>query len=285
MRRFAVAVLVLGWAMEARAWNPNGHRVVAAAAYPQLQPQVRQKVAALLAIHPQYGGWVEGAAGPDRDLTAFMRASNWADDIRELPGFPEEQKHKDWHYINVPFSADGTATRPPAAPNVKGQIAALRKQLANRGAPDRDRAFALVWLLHLVGDVHNPLHCVARFDRKLPQGDRGGTLILLSLEPGDHLHGFWDRAVGESSQLGAARASALALPAASPPQAAITDESVWVNEGFAAGKQWVYKPPVGPGPGPFKLDARYAHDARVVSQQRMSLAAARLARLLNDALR
>jgi len=168
MRRFLIAVLLVGWAAEARAWNPNGHRVVAAAAYPKLQPQVRQKVAALLALNPEHRRWVEGVPPGERELAAFMRASNWADDIRDLPGFPESQKHKDWHYINVPFSTDGTPTRPPAVPNVQTQIAALRKQLANRKASDADRSFALIWLLHLVGDVHMPLHCTARFDRKLP---------------------------------------------------------------------------------------------------------------------
>jgi len=116
MRRFLIVVLVVGWAAEARAWNPNGNRVVAAAAYPKLQPQVRQKVAALLAVHPQHRQWVES---DHRELTAFMRASNWADDIREMPGYSEEQKHKNWHYTNIPLSTDGTPTRPPAVPNVQ----------------------------------------------------------------------------------------------------------------------------------------------------------------------
>jgi len=285
MRRFLIAVLLVGWAAEARAWNPNGHRVVAAAAYPKLQPQVRQKVAALLALNPEHRRWVEGVPPGERELAAFMRASNWADDIRDLPGFPESQKHKDWHYINVPFSTDGTPTRPPAVPNVQTQIAALRKQLANRKASDADRSFALIWLLHLVGDVHMPLHCTARFDRQLPQGDRGGTLLLISSDARDNLHLFWDRALGESPLLAHARATALALPAPDPALAAITDESAWVSEGFQAAKRWVYKPPVGPGTGPFKLDARYGHDAQVQSAQRIALAGARLARLLNDALR
>jgi len=285
MRRFVIAALVLGWAAPARAWNPHGHRVVAAVAYPQLQPQVRQKVAGLLALNPELRHWVEGVPRADRELAAFMRASNWADDIRELPGFPEAEKHKDWHYINVPFSTDGTPTRPSPVPNVQTQIAALRKQLANRSASDKDRAFALVWLLHLVGDVHMPLHCTARFDRQLPGGDRGGTLILISQDPRDNLHLFWDRALGVATDLAQARADARALTPAAPALVAITDEAVWVAEGFEAAKKWVYRPPVGPGPGPFTLDARYASDARTVSAQRIALAGARLARLLNDALK
>src|SRR3954452_7075268 len=153
MRRFVVVALVLGWAVEARAWNPHGHRVVAAVAYAKLEPRVRQKVAALLPSNAEYSTWVAGVPPGERDLTAFMRASNWADDIRELPGYSEQEKHKDWHYTNIPFSTDGTPTRPPAAPNVQTQIAALRKQLASSSS-ERERSYALVWLIHLVGDVH-----------------------------------------------------------------------------------------------------------------------------------
>jgi hypothetical protein len=295
MSRFAVFLAIVLVSAEARAWNPHGHRVVAAAAYPQLKPQVRAKIAALLPLNPEYQHWVEGVPHGERDLIAFMRASNWADDIRELPGYTDEpqpprpgyqdrQKHKDWHYTNVPFSTDGTPTRPSPVPNVQTQIATLRQQLA-ASAPDGVRSYALVWLLHLVGDVHMPLHCTARFDRKLPQGDRGGTLILISSDPKDNLHLFWDRALGTSTEPAQARADARALPSPPPALAAITDERVWVNEGFEAAKTWVYRPPVLAGSGPFTLDARYARDARTLSEQRIALAAARLARLLNDALK
>jgi hypothetical protein len=227
---------------------------------------------------------VEGVPPGERALAAFMRASNWADDIRARPG-PAADKHPDWHYVNVPFSADGTPTRRPAVPNVQTQIAELRGRLADRSAPDHARSGALVWLLHLVGDVHMPLHCVARFDRFLPQGDRGGTLILLSVNPRDHLHGFWDRALGDATDLASARAEAARLPA--PPAAliAVGDEAAWVEEGFEAAKRWVYRPPVEAGPGPFVLDARYARDARLLAAERIALAGARLARLLDDALR
>ena len=297
MPRVLVIVLLLSLAGEARAWNPHGHRVVAASARARLETPVQRKVDALLALHPDHARWVAGVAPADRALAAFLRAANWADDIREAPdyrdepraplvnGFADRQMHKDWHYTNRPFSIDGTPTRPPAVPNVQTQIAQLRQLLASPRTPEAMRSYALVWLLHLVGDVHMPLHCAARFDRRLPQGDRGGTLILLSSQPGDHLHGFWDRAFGEHGDLATAQADARALPAAPPQLAAITDESQWVTEGFEAAKRWVYRPPVLAGPGPFRLDAAYTRDARTVSAQRLSLAGVRLARLLNDALR
>jgi hypothetical protein len=296
MRRFVVVAIVAGWAGQAHAWNPNGHRVVAAVAYARLQPRVQQKVAALLALNPEYPRWVAGVPRGERDQAAFLRASNWADDIRTLPGYSDDpqparlgyadkHQHKDWHYINVPFSTDGTRTRPAAVPNVQTQIAALRGDLANGDLPAVERSYALVWLLHLVGDVHMPLHCTARFDRLLPQGDRGGTLILLSADPKDHLHGFWDRALGEDTDLRSAIAAARALPAAPEALVEIGEDAVWVIEGFELAKRWVYRPPVLAGPGPFTLDAAYARDARAVSAKQIALAGARLARVLNDVLK
>jgi hypothetical protein len=115
MRRLLVVALVL-WAGQARAWNPHGHRVVAAVAHARLQPRVQQRVAALLASRPEYRQWAAGVPPAERDRAAFLRAANWADDIRELPAYSEAQKHKDWHYINVPFSIDGTRTRPARGP-------------------------------------------------------------------------------------------------------------------------------------------------------------------------
>jgi hypothetical protein len=290
-------VVLLSFARPARAWNPHGHRVVAAIAHDRLDPPVRRKVEALLALNPEHGRWVAGVAPADRGRAAFLRASNWADDIREAPGYHDEvpagvhvgyqdrQTHKDWHYTNRPFSLDGTPTRPPAVPNVQTQIAQLRQQLAAPRNPDEMKSYALVWLIHLVADVHMPLHCTARFDRQLPRGDRGGTLILLSSDPKDHLHAYWDRALGESGDLGKARSDARELPAAPADLAAVTDESRWVSEGFDLAKKWVYRGPVKAGPGPFVLDQAYARDARAVSAQRMALAGVRLARLLNDALK
>jgi hypothetical protein len=280
----------------ARAWNPQGHMMVAALAYQQLEPAARAKVGSLLRLNPDYPRWVAGVAPADRDRIAFLRAANWADDLREAPGYTDEpqpprpgyqdhQKHKDWHYINIPFSLDGTAVRPPATPNVKTQIATLRRELAWAPTDDR-RSFALVWLLHLVGDVHQPLHTVARFDREQRQGDRGGTWVMLCRLPcKDHLHGFWDSVLGNSGDPQEARAQALRLPAPEAAPAAITDEQRWVDEGVALAKEHVYRAPVGAGEGPYTLDEAYQRNARQVAAARVALAGARLATLINGALR
>src|SRR4051812_20469849 len=114
MGRGLLVVLLLLASGEARAWNPHGHRVVAAIAYPQLRPEVKRQVAALLRLNPEYPRWVAGVPAAERERAAFLRASNWADDIRELPdytdapapprsGYGDKHKHKDWHYTNRPL--------------------------------------------------------------------------------------------------------------------------------------------------------------------------------------
>jgi hypothetical protein len=297
MRGALVVLIVLGWPTTARAWNPQGHMMVAALAWEKLEVPVRGKVAALLRANPDYARWVAGVPAGERDRVAFQRAANWADDIREKldygddpqPGhsgaYRDRNKHKDWHYINIPLSIDGTPPRDPPVPNVRTQIAALRRALGS----ERDvaeQSYALVWLLHLVADVHQPLHTVARFSRAQPQGDRGGTWVALCREPcRDHLHGFWDGVLGNGLDPGQARAQAAVLPAPDPALAAVGDENRWVEEGVQLAKQHVYRAPVGPGAGPYTLDDAYARNARAVAAQRVALAGARLARLINEALR
>jgi hypothetical protein len=284
MRRLLVIALLL-LPVPALAWSPHGHRVVASLAYRKLAPATRIKIAALLKLNPYYARWIAGVSPRDRDEVAFLRASNWADDIREDPSIPEEQKHKDWHYVNRPYSIDGTPTRPPPVPNAEIQIGVLRRQLAGRAETPAEQSLALVWLIHLVADVHQPLHAIARFDRQLPTGDRGGTLILLPARPDgrlDNLHLFWDRGVGDSTDLGQARAFNLEIHDA---DLAVTDEHAWVDESFQAAKIHAYAPPITAGPGPFALTAAYEAVARGVCQGRVVRAGARLARLLDEALK
>ena len=310
---FLVALLLP--APAARAWNDHGHMVVAALAYRQLTPGARARATALVRLNPEYARWIAGVAPADRDQVAFLRASTWADAIkrdaryvndpdrprggpamaaaavaearpRPAPGYEDRLQHRDWHFIDLAFSADDTRGRRPPAPNVETQIAALRTTLAARDAPDLQKSHDLVWLLHLVGDVHQPLHCVSRFDRPLPNGDRGGNAIHLCAPPcTDTLHGFWDAAAGDGQDPATAWTQAADLPPAETALAAAGDTRTWIAESVAAARQSVYVAPVGEGDGPFTLDARYEAQARRTARQRLALAGARLARLINRELR
>ena len=101
----------------------------------------------------------------------------------------------------------------------------------------------------------------------------------------DELHAFWDDVAGKSENVSTAINAARALAAADPAQAAKTDAAVWVEESFEVAKTVVYSPPIGPGLGPFTLDNAYKSKAKQVAKERIALAGARLANLLNDELK
>ena len=158
------------------AWWDGGHMQIAAVAYDRLDPAVRAKVDALIKLNPDYSKWIGGVADADRDRFAFVHASTWADDIKgedgytdsgDTPtshnaarniGYADKLRHKYWHYLDLPFSPDGTAVRPPDPVNALTQIKALTTALASN-ASDDVKSYDLVWLIHLVGDAHQPLHC------------------------------------------------------------------------------------------------------------------------------
>jgi len=303
--RMAATLFVLVSAADLFAWNGFGHMTVAAAAFQNLTPAARTKVTALLKLNPNYPQWVAGVAPSDKDMVAFIMAATWPDAIKGMKGFKndgdtpppgpaagrnigytDKLQHRYWHFIDEPFSPDGTPLKNPVPPNAQTQIAKFRATLAAASAKDGLKSYDLVWLEHLVGDVHQPLHATSRFDAAQPNGDRGGNDVALCAAPcRDELHAFWDDVLGTSTDPLAAQTAAAALPPPDATLAAIALESTWIDESFQAAQKSVYIPPVGIGPGPFTLDSTYKVDAQKLASQRVALAGARLANLINDALK
>lgn len=306
-RAFLVAALVV-WPARAFAWDPYGHMVVAASAWEQIANHaVKKRIAALLKLNPLYGDWIKGVPAASRDRVAFVKAATWPDTIKKdshyeedgsshgnvpdnVPasswnkGYPDHRMHKYWHFINLPFSPDGTPTQGPAFVNAQTQIKAFRDALKSSAHSDDVKSYDLVWLEHLVGDVHQPLHCISRFVATQKTGDRGGNLVKLTGEPAD-LHALWDDLLGTADDdPAAAIAAAHDLTPPAVALAKVTDEAVWIDESFEAAKTHAYKPPIGVGEGPFTVNDAYTKAARALARKRVALAGARLARLLTDAL-
>jgi len=298
---------------QALAWNDRGHMSVAYVAYMKLTPATRDRVNALLKLNPQYAGWsatvdkqVPTASPADRDMMIFMIAATWADAIkRDLSytkdgsdggnrpdGSPDPGKntgyddllmHKYWHFIDTPFSTDGTPLPAIPTPNAQERIALFRTVLAS-ASPDALKSYDLTWLLHIVGDVHQPLHAATRVSSVDPQGDAGGNLVKLDCAKCE-LHAFWDNLLGTQNDLPTVVKGARKLPKAKSGPAGKADEKDWIAESFQAARQVVYSPPVGPGDGPFTLTPAYKKKAGNLARQRVALAGARLANLLNDELK
>lgn len=292
------------------AWNDLGHMIVAASAYDQLTPEARQKVSTLLKLNPNYGKWVAHAPKQDLDRVAFVRASRWPDEIKVDPaykqdgrhngnrpsgrkaaqniGYTDKLQHKYWHFINLPFSPDNTRLVEPPTPNAKTQIALFRKTLQSPTSGNYLKSYDLVWLMHLVADVHQPLHATSRFDKAHKKGDDGGNGITVCSHPcetNETLHAFWDHILGLSDDPKTAIDTAKQLSQVDRQLASISDEGIWVKESFESAQTHVYVSPIEVGLGPYKLTESYKVAARELANRRLALAGTRLANLLNDVLK
>lgn len=293
-------------------WFSAGHMTVAYVAYQQLTPQAKDRVDALLRLNPDYDNWLKkiptSASDADKRMMVFMIAATWPDQIKsnkkyrddgtengERPdgatssrniGYKDLLKHKYWHFVDTPFTQDGTKLGKLPKPNALTQINAFRAVLASN-RPDPLKSYDLVWLLHMVGDVHQPLHCTARYGKTQKTGDAGGNFVKLCAAPcKQELHAFWDGLPGDSDSPLAAINVGKGLPQADAGLAGIGDAAVWVNESFQLAKEKVYvNPPIGLGAGPFTLTDDYRKEALKIVNARVALAGARLANILNNELK
>ncbi len=291
----------------AGAWNAIGHMSVAYVAWQQLTPATRQRAIILLKKNPLYKTkWLTyipaGTSADDRDLYIFMMAATWPDEIKASnsgykndsntppqtseatrnTGYKDKFMHKYWHFIDTPFSTDGTGLPDIPTPNAETQIGAFRQVLASN-ASDPLKSYDLVWIMHLVGDVHQPLHCTTRVTAAKGQehGDAGGNNVALTNKDGE-LHAYWDNILGtgETKDFQKAVKAAQLLPAAGAT-ASDANEADWIKEGFDLAQSSVYVNPIGPALGPYTADATYQSNTTSVAQQQVALAGARLANLLN----
>ena len=152
-------------------------------------PRARKEIDRLLAIP------VEPLSVTARSVD-FVSASHWADDVKRLEGFTQTANE---HFIDYPFSDDGTVL-PADLPQPDNIVVALEKYvsiLKEARSSDQDRAQALRFVIHFVGDIHQPLHCASRVSAALPEGDRGGNDLMIrhtvgNAHPQIKLHGYWD---------------------------------------------------------------------------------------------
>jgi len=284
----------------APAWDASGHRAVAAIAWEHMTSHARARAVAVLMHGPQRAGLAalrpRQGTDAERDRGLFMNAATWADIVRATGHSWSVYNRPPWHYADfawdvkngVPHDLQG-----PDAINAGERITAFRAVLADPTAPDTTKALALAWLLHLVGDIHQPLHCSSRVTSRdpLPQGDRGGNAFLLDAHR--NLHGYWDGILEQAvafkphedsmsyARRAADRIEQAHAGASLGGRAASTDVPAWEQEGLHLAQTVVYDS-VRRGAVP---SSAYKRKALAVSEERMALAGHRLAALLNAAFR
>ena len=306
LRLTAATALLLSTVSTATAFDACGHKTVATIAWDHLSQATRDKINALFAQDPRH--------------RHFINCSVWPDDIKQNknnknpPG--AARLNKPWHYVNIPYAATPQqittvinkpgVTVNPAVSGSANVVTAIRYYAAwlrtGQGKP-YERADALSWLVHLVGDVHQPLHTLIIND-PLPnysppldsQGhslDNGGGGFKL-IGHGGSLHSFWDNILvpghppGWSSDA-TARTRATELQANYKPWSATVnkpDPETWARESYAQ-RQFVYSPALEqPADGSTSdlhiITDDYAAQAHTISTRRIVLAGRRLARLVDD---
>ena len=269
------------------AWGDDGHKVIAHIAEHYLYSRAREQIQALLAA--------------DRDtltLGDFASRATWADKFRNQ-AYAETEK---WHYTDIEIDAPdiqsacyGRKPLPPRTFASQGppQACAVDKviqfasELADPEIPLDERLLAFKFLLHLVGDIHQPLHSA-------DDHDRGGNSIYVVF--GDRirpikLHGYWDseivHAIGRSPEFVAdAMIKQFGDKFATWSKGSPQD---WAMETFNEAREHVYRvgDRVGEAKGGapvYRIDQMYEHQAHLIARQQLTKAGMRLAATLNKAL-
>lgn len=251
--RMRKALLFLGLlAGPALAWDFRAHRTVVSLACDYMAPATREWVEDCLRLHTDPRA---------RDLEG---AATWADLIRK-----ERPETAGWHYINFPL---GDGPPPPDRDQVIWALEQSREKVAISGGGPA-RAEALAFLIHLVGDIHQPLHACSFYGPDFPDGDRGGHSVLLTHAWAKNLHQYWDSA-GLEPEVPFQELRSRAAACGGGPSAHQLNPRGWAEESLQLAREVAY--PGGRPPGP-SLTAEYQERVRAVCAQRLFLAGLRLA--------
>jgi S1/P1 Nuclease len=304
MRLIVFLVVLACLQSPALAWLDNGHMAISLSAWHKLTELQRRQSSEILKRHPHYDEFLKAERPPEvpEDQWVFMRASVWPDFVRNTHA--EQYNKPTWHYVDMPYVPPYSKLAPPAssqASSVVSQIdwAAAHLQSDDQAVPP----IALCWLLHLIGDIHQPNHAITLFSEEFPEGDRGGNLSLIRIENGESvkLHLFWDGLLGQlASWPGILRLSdefaGIEKESAEEVGRQLSDNTTplsWAQESFAAGQKYAYLDGVL---RPANIDihprednvpqvsAEYVKQATKVAQIRAVLAANRIAASLSKAL-
>ncbi|HEX3142424.1 MAG TPA: S1/P1 nuclease [Pyrinomonadaceae bacterium] len=281
-------------------WGAGGHMMTAKIAFGRLTPRAKTEVTRLLAIpvkvklpngttpklSPEDKKKLTGYNAQSKD---FVNAAHWADDLKGIKAF---DPFKELHFKDVYFSDDGSQLPTEAANNIVTELTRDVDILKN-STDDNARAQALRFIIHFVGDIHQPLHCAARVVHG--KGDQGGNLVKLTIAK--NLHSYWDGGLQtfpkegpppnfKAPPLAMVTAAARKIAAANPDNASglnlndPTNFESWVQESFKLARQDAYDGV--PAGSTFDPSNDYKKQGIKDAEQRVAWGGYRLAALLNS---
>lgn len=247
----------------ASAWGPQGHRLVAELAWEQLTPQAQARIEPLLHGEPE---------------PTLPGIANWADRLRSSD--PDLGRlSAAWHYVNI-GGDQCVFDEPRDCPEGNCVVEAIPAQaalLADESLPMASRTRALKFLVHFVGDVHQPLHAGHA-------EDKGGNTYQVNLDgKGSNLHQLWDSGLLGTTRLDDVRylERLRALPA-DPHAAALVTDPLALRAAKWAEQSCVIVVEPGFYPQNRKISAEYVQSWLPVAEQQLRLGGARLAVVLNE---
>lgn len=256
-----IAALVLLLPTTAMAWGGQGHRMVGKLAAEQLTPRAAAQVAQLLAGEkdPTLGG-----------------VATWADNLRDTDR-AYYNRTSSWHFVNM--GEEGCVYQPRKhCPNGNCVIGALTTQARLLADPKQSAAVrrdALKFVVHLVGDLHQPLHAGY-------QKDRGGNTVQLNYNgKGTNLHRVWDSEMFYQRHLRDEAYMDLIRPlmaSVSPLNPRTKNSASWAEQSCRVDLHSDMYPKSG------KLEESYITRWRPIAEKRIAEASVQLADLLNRVL-
>lgn len=301
---FAVLILMICSIVSVSAWDDAGHKLTAYIAWQRMSPEARETATKILLAAPEDSDLSvfylqDSRSEAARKLELFMIASTWADIVRDRKFDIRYKKyHKgNWHYSDYFWKQNGSKAEIVEHSEDGGlaleKLVEFDKVLRDASASDADKAIALAWILHLGGDIHQPLHTSGRITDLEPKGDQGGNLFLLTpkdAKPSENLHWFWDSILGRNiPRRNDACDSDYLFPLASAMmkkypfakmQNSLAAENFeqWKKESFAYNPTDVFTPDLKRNEMPSQ---KYKKNALAVSERQLTLAGYRMGELLN----
>ena len=296
-----VIVLVLLTSISTYAWDATGHIIVAQIAYDNLTPIAKKDIDDLFKTtgfskqFPTFSPYIYSAPWPDYLNYDIKAPKGNAEDIFDF----WKNVTISWHYINDPIVI-GNFQPPKISPNnsvfaVQYLIQALSEAI-NRKQYNL-AIYDLIFLTHIIGDIHQPLHSSTLYDKDFPNGDLGGNYYKIHSSFGaTELHAAWDGSLGRfenwphfSGRPGyhppqsLVENTAMQFESACNQQANDTDPNTWEKEAHDIAMNFVYPMHNSSAPKPNdSLTQNYITSGQAVAAKQMCLAGKRLAAVLNN---
>jgi len=289
------ALLLFGLSVPAWSWDDTGHMLVAQIAFDTMPRETALRIQGKLKSLPR-------GFGPYN----FVTAASWMDDIKRDPENPwKNLSHL--HYVDILYSPHGNNFQLPEGDNAITALQATLKDIHKSTSDAESQARQWAMIMHLVGDLHQPLHCADHHDRGGNDVEITGVPHLPQNPKTHNLHFFWDMAYRYDVVKGEVRSLYPPITAAKRPQqldkgfiawqawrlmqkyppqklASYSDMNPldWARESYTTACDITYAPVMASNNRPLPLTANYVHQAHEIAAQRIILAGVRLGRMLQQ---